>query len=94
MYSRDNLKIRLNLVKRAVISYELGDDVGIVIDISIDGKIRINDNGIVKDYDAEKYFADGILHKALGNIFFEEIDGECKHEERILFPGCGYGRID
>lgn len=85
MYNRDNLKLRLNLVKRAVITYEQGDDTSVVIDISGDGKIRINDNGIVRDYDVEKYFTDGILHKSLGNIFIEETDGKgCPDEGEIV----------
>ena len=81
MYNRDNLKLRLNLVKRAVITYELGDDTSVVIDIFGDGKIRINDNGIVRDYDVEKYFTDGILHKSLGNILIEETDGKGRPDE-------------
>lgn len=74
MNNRNNLPLRLNLLKRAVITYKVGPDAIVNIDISSDGKIRVNDNGMLKDYVVEQQFAYGFLHEALAGIFFEEME--------------------
>ena len=43
-----NLKLRLNLIKRAKLTYIPYQGSVIIIDIKSDGIIVINDNGIIK----------------------------------------------
>lgn len=84
MYNRDNLKLRLNLVKRAVITYELGDDTSVVIDISGDGKIRINDNGIVKDTDTVAAVAGGMAGIIYGLEDVHDWVEKLRNKEEII----------
>lgn len=44
-----NLKLRLNLVKRAIITYIPYQGSVIIIDINSDGTLVIKDNGISKN---------------------------------------------
>ncbi|MBQ2678731.1 MAG: hypothetical protein IJF98_00885 [Firmicutes bacterium] len=67
-----NLKLRFHLVKRAVITFMPYPGSTISVDVSDDGQIVVNDNGICKTY-PEIDINEEILHSALEGIFFENL---------------------
>ena len=99
-----NLKLRLNLIKRAKLTYIPYQGSVIIIDIKSDGIIVINDNGIIKRYTIDKFYADDILHHKLSGIFYEkftdtginnnEIDWKIEFYNRRSLDHIAYGAKD
>ena len=79
--SGKNLKLRLHLIKRVVITYIPYSGSIISIDISHDGRIIVDDNGVRKTF-SDTDLTERTLQYALGNIFLDELlEGEINGQD-------------
>lgn len=90
----DNIRLRLHLLKRAVITYSPYIGSKIQVEIMADGTIKVNDNGLYREYHLDRIKAERILQDSFCEIFSAELpEQESSKSEDTVWKVEFYNRM-